>query len=131
KKAGVKQAINQQMRWDAGIHASKDLINRGVIGQPTDAQIQVSVATPWHMWPWLAAAPQLEVMFHSIHYLDSMRYLFGDPEWVTSRHARYAKQEPVKGETKTITILDYANGLQALIAVNHCNEYAEPLATFR
>jgi predicted dehydrogenase len=131
KKAGVKQAINQQMRWDAGIHASKDLINRGVIGQPTDAQIQVSVATPWHMWPWLAAAPQLEVMFHSIHYLDSMRYLFGDPEWVTSRHTRYAKQEPVKGETKTITILDYVNGLQALVAVNHYNEYADPFATFR
>jgi predicted dehydrogenase len=131
KQAGVKQAINQQMRWDAGIRASKNLIMEGVIGQPTDAQIQVSVATPWHMWPWLAAVPRLEVMFHSIHYLDALRYLFGDPEWVTSRHARYAKQGNVNGETKTITILDYTDGLQAMVSVNHYNQYAEPFATFR
>jgi predicted dehydrogenase len=131
KQAGVKQAINQQMRWDAGIRASKDLIKRGVIGQPTDAQIQVSVATPWHMWPWLAAVPRLEITFHSIHYLDALRYLFGDPEWVTSRHARYANQGAVKGETKTITVLDYTSGLQILVSVNHYNEYADPFATFR
>jgi predicted dehydrogenase len=131
ERAGVKQAINHQMRWDAGIRASKHLIEAGVIGQPTDAQIQVSVATPWHMWPWLANAPQLEIMYHSIHYLDAIRYLFGDPEWVTSRHARYANQGAVKGETKTITVLDYANGLQALVSVNHYNEWAAPFATFR
>lgn len=131
KQAGVWQAVNQQMRWDAGIRASKQLIDAGIIGQPTDAQIQVSVATPWHMWPWLAAVPRLEVMFHSLHYLDAMRFLFGDPEWVTSRHARYAGQGSVRGETKTITVLDYASGLQALVAVNHYNEYAEPFAIFR
>jgi len=131
KEAGVKQAINQQMRWDAGIRASKNLIEQGVIGQPTDAQIAVSVLTPWHMWPWLASAPHLEIMFHSIHYLDALRFLFGDPEWVTSRHARYPKQAPVQGESKTITVLDYASGLQAMTNVNHYNEYAEPYATFR
>src|SRR5574341_1325055 len=58
KKAGLKQASNHQMRWDAGIAASRDLIKRGVIGAPTDAQIQVSCQTPWHMWPWLASAPR-------------------------------------------------------------------------
>ena len=131
KQAGVKQAVNQQMRWDAGIRAAKTLIDQGVIGVPTDAQIQVSCATPWHMWPWLAAVPHLEVLFHSIHYLDAIRFLFGDPEWVTSRHARYANQGQVKGETKTVTVLDYANGLQALVAVNHYNEWAESYATFR
>ncbi len=130
-RAGVKQAINHQMRWDAGIRASKHLIEQGVIGQATDVQIQVSVSTPWHMWPWLASVSGLEVMFHSIHYLDAIRYLFGDPEWVTSRHARYALQGDVRGETKTITVLDYTNGLQALVSVNHYNQWAEPFATFR
>jgi predicted dehydrogenase len=131
KTAGIKQAINHQMRWDAGIHASKHLIKGGVIGQPTDAQIQVGCLTPWHMWPWLAAVPGLEIKFHSIHYLDSLRYLFGDPEWVTSRHARYPNQGNVQGETKTITVLDYASGLQALVAVNHYNEWGETFAIFR
>jgi predicted dehydrogenase len=130
ENAGLKQAVNQQMRWDAGIAASRDMISRGFIGIPTAAQIQVSMETPWHMWPWLAAAPRLEVMFHSIHYLDAMRSLFGEPAWVTSRHARYAEQGEVRGETKTITVLDYTDGLQAMVAVNHYNIHGKPYATF-
>jgi predicted dehydrogenase len=129
-RAGRKVAVNQQMRWSAGIAAAKDLIARGFIGQPTDAQIQVSVTTPWHMWPWLKVAPRLEIMYHSIHYLDSLRYLLGDPQWVTSRHARYPGQ-PETGETKTVTLLDYDSGLQALIAVNHHDHSGDNYATFR
>lgn len=130
KKAGRLVAVNQQMRWDAGIAAAKDLISRGFIGQPTDAQIQVSSTTPWHLWPWLAQSPRLEVQFHSIHYLDAMRYLFGDPYWVTSRHTRYPLQK-ARAETKTITVLDYASGMQALVAVNHYDESGDNYATFR
>ncbi|MCP4361593.1 MAG: Gfo/Idh/MocA family oxidoreductase [Chloroflexi bacterium] len=131
EEANLKQAVNHQMRWDAGIAAARDLIARGFIGTATDAQIQVSCETPWHMWPWLASAPRLEVMYHSIHYIDSLRSLFGTPEWVTSRHARYADQGNVQGETKTITIMDYAAGLQAMVAVNHYNIHGETFATFR
>ena len=130
QRAGKKVAVNQQMRWSAGIAAARDVIRRGIIGQPTDAQIQVTTNTPWHMWPWLANSPRLEVNYHSIHYIDSMRALFGEPEWVTSHHARYPKQQSV-GETKTITVLDYAAGLQALIAVNHSDESQDNYATFR
>jgi predicted dehydrogenase len=118
------------MRWSPCIAASKWLIDRGYIGQPTDTQIQVSVTTPWHMWPWLKVAPRLEVMYHSIHYLDSLRYLLGDPEWVTSRHTRFFNQ-PETGETKTVTILDYASGLQALVAVNHHDHSGDSYAHFR
>ncbi len=131
RAAGVKQAVNHQMRWDSGIAAAKIMVERGLIGTPTDAQIQVSSATPWHMWPWLAHAPRLEVQYHSIHYLDSMRFIFGSPDWVTSRHAKYAAQGDVRAETKTVTVLDYANGLQALVAVNHYNMHAEASAIFR
>ena len=130
KRAGVKVAVNQQMRWSAGIAAARDLIRKGIIGRPTDAQIQVSTSTPWHLWPWLANSPRLEISYHSIHYLDALRSLFGGPAWVTSRHARYPKQG-AKAETKTITVLDYADGLQALVAVNHHDESSDTYATFR
>ncbi len=82
------------------------------------------------MWPWLANSPRLEVQYHSIHYIDSMRSLFGNPEWVTSRHAKYPKQG-AKAETKTITVLDYVGGLQAMVAVNHHDESGDGYATFR
>jgi predicted dehydrogenase len=130
QRLGRKAAVNQQMRWSAGIAAAKDLVARGLIGQPTDAQIQVSVTTPWHMWSWLRVTPRLEIMYHSIHYLDSLRYLFGDPAWVSSRHARFPGQ-PETGETKTVTVLDYDSGLQALVAANHHDHSGDSYATFR
>ncbi|MEN9933580.1 MAG: hypothetical protein RLZZ387_159 [Chloroflexota bacterium] len=130
RRAGRKVAVNQQMRWSAGIAAARDLISRGFIGQVTDAQIQVTTSTPWHMWPWLREAPRLDVMYHSIHYIDSMRSILGDPEWVTSRHAKFPGQ-PERAETKTVTVMDYASGAQALIAVNHHDESGDHSATFR
>ncbi|MFM7677780.1 MAG: Gfo/Idh/MocA family protein [Roseiflexaceae bacterium] len=128
--AGCMIAVNQQMRWSAGIAASKDLIQRGYIGEPTDAQIQVSTRTPWHMWPWLRDSQHLDVMYHSIHYLDSMRHLFGDPAWVTSRHSQYPGQQE-RAETKTVTILDYASKLQVVVMVNHHDNSQDVYATYR
>jgi predicted dehydrogenase len=118
---GVLLAVNQQFRWSPAIRASHTLIENGWIGQPTEVSIAESMLSPWHLWPWLADSPQLEIMYHSIHYLDGVRFLFGDPAWVTSRHTRYPDPGQVKGETKTITVLDYESGMQALVAVNHSN----------
>jgi len=131
REAGVKLAVNQQLRWGQGIRAAKNLINQGWIGQVTDASIQVSVNTPWDMWGWLVESPRLEILYHSIHYIDAMRSLFGDPVWITSRHARYPLQGEMEGETKTITILDYESGLQAFIADNHYNQSDDYFAIFR
>ena len=128
--AGVSGAVNQQMRWDAGILASRDLIESGAIGTVTRAHVDVAVATPWHMWPWLASSPRLEVMFHSIHYLDAIRSVLGDPVWVTSVHGRDPRQTPVKGETKTVTVLEFDGGLQAHFTVDHYNTHGEPRAEF-
>jgi predicted dehydrogenase len=129
--AGVLLAVNQQMRWDAGVAASRDLIGRGVIGDVFSAEILVSIATPWHLWPWLAEAPRLEVTYHSLHYQDALRSIMGDPVAVTSVHGRHPEQAPVRGETITRTVLEYANGAQSLVAVNHFDLHAEPSAALR
>jgi predicted dehydrogenase len=109
RDAGVKLAVNQQMRWDAGIRVAHQLIARGALGHPADARIEVSVHTPWNLWPWMARSPRLEVMYHSIHYHDSLRFLFGEPKCVTAVHGRFPGQ-PETGETRTTTVLEYENG---------------------
>jgi len=143
REQGVKLAVNQQLRWGQGLRAARTLIRKGWIGAVTDASIQVSVNTPWDMWPWLAAQERLEILYHSIHYIDAIRSLFGDPEWITSRHSRYPLQGKVRGETKTITILDYADeqrsgdlqhtapNMQAFVADNHYNLSDDYFAIFR
>jgi predicted dehydrogenase len=129
-RAGVKLAVNQQMRWDAGVRASRQLIEQGALGQPADARIEVSVSTPWHLWPWIARSERLEVMYHSIHYLDSLRYLFGDPIRVSAAHHRWPGQQEA-GETRTTTVLDFDANLLAIVDVNHHNWSDDAYATFR
>ncbi len=126
ERAGVLLAVNQQMRWAPCVAATRSLVRQGAIGRPREARIQVDVATPWHMWPWLASAPRLEVMFHSIHYLDALRSLLGDPVWVTSIHGRDPVRPRVAGETRTTTVLEYADGLQAQVIVSHDNDHGTP-----
>jgi predicted dehydrogenase len=127
---GVKLAVNQQMRWDAGIAVSKQLIDQGAIGIPADARIETSIRTPWHMWPWMANSPRLEIMYHSIHYQDSLRYLCGDPVAVSSLHSRWPGQ-PETGETRTLTSFIYEDDRRVTIDVNHHNWSADAYARFR
>jgi len=42
-----------------------------------------------------------------------------------------APARAVVGETKTVTILDYASGLQALVSANHYNQSDNYFAVFR
>ena len=118
QRSKLKIAVHQQFRWSSIIRAVRALIQAGWLGDILDVQVQVSIHTPWDMWPWIASQPRLEVLYHSIHYLDSLRFLFGDPVLVTSRHTKNPTQQ-AKGETKTITTWEYDNGLQILIAICH------------
>jgi len=130
REAHLKLAVNQQMRWDPAVRASRELIVQQRIGRPFDAMIQASFFAdlPGTVW---AELPRYELLCHSIHYTDSIRFLFGDPEWVTCRLVGFPFEGKVSGETKTITVLDYASGLQVLIAVNMCNPSDESFFTYR
>lgn len=123
-------AVNQQMRWDAGIAVARQLIEQGAIGIPADTRVEVSVRTPWHMWPWMANSPRLEIMYHSIHYQDTVRFLCGDPAAVSSLHARWPGQ-PEAGETRTQTTFIYEDDRRAVIDVNHHNWSDDAYARFR
>ncbi len=128
--ARVKLAVNQQFRWSPLIRALRTVMSEGWLGEILDVELQVSIHTPWELWPWLAKQPRLEVLFHSIHYLDALRFLFGDPALITSHHGRHPAQT-IKGETKTVTVWEYITGLQILIAVCHYDRSSENYSRVR
>jgi len=130
EKAKVKIAVNQQMRWDAGIRCARLLIDDGWLGTPTYATIQVHCKTDWSLWPWIYQGKRLEVMFHSIHYIDSLRYLLGRPQTVFTSGTR-APGERTQAETKTLTVWEYDSGLQVLIDVCHTTWQDDAYAIFR
>ncbi|HXY50708.1 MAG TPA: Gfo/Idh/MocA family oxidoreductase [Terriglobales bacterium] len=130
EEAKVKLAVNQQMRWDAGIRCARLLIDQGWLGAPTYGTIQVHCKTDWSLWPWIYQGERLEIMFHSIHYIDSLRYLLGDPAWVFSSGGR-APGETTRAETKTLTVWEYDSGLQVLIDACHSTWQGDSYAIFR
>ena len=129
-RAQVKIAVNQQMRWDAGMRCARLLIDDGWLGTPTYATIQVHCKTDWSLWPWIYQGTRVEIMFHSIHYIDSLRYLLGDPAYVFTSGSR-APGEKTQAETKTLTVWEYDSGLQVLIDVCHTTWQDDPYAIFR
>jgi Predicted dehydrogenases and related proteins len=131
-EAGVKGAVNQQMRWAPGIRASHAIINRGWLGELVQASIQVNVFTDWESWRWLTEIDKLEVMYHSIHYLDSIRFLFGTPEYIYADGAKFPNQK-AKGETRTLIHMKFPGDTRGLIHDNHNNWAGEDdwYATFR
>lgn len=128
--AGVRLAVNQQMRWEPVIRATRGLLDAGRYGTPAGAMYDIDIQTRWETWPWMAALDQLEYRYHSIHYFDSARFLFGEPASVIASVGKYPGQG-VRGETRTFTILEYTETVNVAIIVNHNNWSTESRALIR
>jgi predicted dehydrogenase len=133
RRTGVKAAVNQQMRWSPGIRASHTIRSRGWLGEILQASIQVNVLTEWEQWPWITQIEHLEIMYHSIHYLDAIRFVVGRPPlYVYADAARFPGQVS-RGETRTLIHLAFSGETRGLVHDNHNNiaEQDDWYATFR
>jgi len=130
EERGVKLGVNQQMRYDEGIAAARSMVQRGWLGEATTMSFNVHVYTDWSPWEWLVSSPRMEILFHSIHYFDAIRSIFGDPELVFSTGSGTAGQI-VAGETRSISTLVYPGNLRAFVHSAHENRAGDFEATFR
>ena len=130
KSNGIVAAVNQQLRFEEGIAAAYAMVKEGWIGKVTNFAINVNLDTPWHMWPWAKDLPRLEVMLHSIHYHDTIRWFLGNPKTVFCAAGRTAGQYP-QGETRTISTYLYDGNLTATVHSNHMNRGGDNYALYR
>jgi predicted dehydrogenase len=72
-------AVNFQLRFSPNVLALRDLLTRGALGAIVDIEVRIVIDQPWHLWSFLETAPRLEIPYHSIHYLDAIRSLVGEP----------------------------------------------------
>jgi len=128
--SGLVVGVNQQLRFDEGMAAAHRMVELGLIGEVTNFNITVNLDTPWELWDWAQAMPRLEIMVHSIHYHDVVRWFMGEPESVYAIAGRTPGQSPV-GETRTISSYRFKNGSSALVHANHVNRGGDNLAEFR
>lgn len=104
-------AVNQNMRFDQSIRALKTLLDRGALGTPILATIEMRAVPHWQAW--LREYHRLTLLNMSIHHIDSFRFIFGDPEsiFVSARkdpRTRFAHEDGI-----CLYILEYADGLRA------------------
>lgn len=113
EQAGIALAVNQNMRYDQSIRACKDVLDRGYLGEPIFASIDMRAIPHWMPWQERLGWVTLRIM--SIHHLDTFRYLFGDPVRVfaSTRPDPRTEQKFAHQDGICLYILEYANGFRA------------------
>src|SRR3546814_18812209 len=85
RACGLTASVNFQLRYSAMMLAVADAIARGQLGELVEIEVHLNLVTPWHLFPHLIPNPRVEIVSHSIHYLDTIRALAGDPKGVFAR----------------------------------------------
>jgi len=123
-------AVNQQLRFSESVAAAMAMARMGWIGDPFEMSWQFHVYTPWESWPWVAKQPRLDLNQFTIHFIDAVRTILGEPLFVYGTQAREPGQ-PEAGETRTISVLEFKGETRALLCSFHKNRTADPRAEFR
>jgi len=118
----LKAAMNFQLRYAPSALAARSLIQGGYIGELHDLDFRVTVYTPWHLWTFLEGIPRVEILYHSIHYLDLIRSFLGDPQGVYAKTVKHPKAGRLAA-TRSNIILDYGDSLRANVSTNHHHEF--------
>jgi predicted dehydrogenase len=109
--SGKVLSVNQNMRYDQSVRALKTVLDRGYLGEPVLATIEMRAIPHWQTF--LEGTDRLTLANMSIHHLDCFRHLFGDPEgiFVSARPDPRTTFEHRDGIC--LSILEYANGMRA------------------
>ena len=122
RKKGLTAAVNFQLRWAPNMLAARALYETGALGELHDMEVSVSVHMPWELWSFLSTAPRLEILYHSIHYVDLVRSWFGNPIGVYAKTVKSPRTAELAA-TKSVITLDYGDDKRVFIASNHSHDF--------
>ncbi|RZJ53410.1 MAG: Gfo/Idh/MocA family oxidoreductase [Flavobacterium sp.] len=121
ERKNLVAAINFQLRFASFVSAARYMINQGIIGDLYDLEFKVTVNTPWELFPLIKEHPRLEILFHSVHYIDCIRSFLGNPKSVMAKTAKH----PLKklSSSRSTIILDYGENMHVVINTNHDHHF--------
>ncbi|MCO5150997.1 MULTISPECIES: Gfo/Idh/MocA family protein [unclassified Shinella] len=117
----LKAAVNFQLRFAPMILALKDAIAKGLLGEVVDFDVYLALDTPWQLWSFLEGLPRIEIAMHSIHYLDVIRQVLGDPQGVHAKSIGHPSHR--MAQTRTTAILDYGDWVRCALSINHDHRF--------
>jgi len=122
QERGLNAAINCQLRFAPFVMAARHLIDSGFIGDLIDLEMRLTVMTPWHLFPFLNGLPRMEIVYHSVHYVDLFRSFLGEPRSVYARTYAHPALPELASVSSSI-ILDYPDPVRATITTNHMHRF--------
>ena len=115
-------AVNFQLRFAPNMLALRDALATGLLGNVTDVEVRLTLHTPWSYWAFLKGVPRIEVLMHSIHYIDLIRALIGEPAGVYCRGVRHPDLAGYS-DTRSSIILDYGDLIRCSLTLNHTHTF--------
>ena len=119
---GLVAAVNLQLRFAPNMMAARDIVSRGLIGELHDVDIRLTCSMPWHLWTFLYGIPRMEIIYHSIHYVDLVRSFLGEPAGVWCKTQRHPQMMDL-ASTRTSIAFDYGDVVRANVATNHGHSF--------
>jgi predicted dehydrogenase len=116
EQAGVRLMINENFRWQAWYRKIREMLDSGQLGKPflvyIHRRLRVSLPEFDHRQAYMKDMPHWAVYELGVHYLDTLRFLFGEPDLIFCRLHRVSSE--IKGEDVQVITLGYP-GLTCLI----------------
>ena len=122
REKNLNAGINFQLRYAPFINEARRMIGNGDIGELVDVVVNVNVFTPWHLWDFLFTAPRVEILYHSIHYLDLVRSFLGNPKGIYAQTVRHPQMKEL-ASVRTSMILNYGEMVRANVFTNHAHDF--------
>lgn len=122
RRKGLVAAVNTQLRFVPYVAAARELIASGAIGELYDLQVQVTVRTPWELFPQVLTLDRLEINMHSVHYLDLIRSFLGNPDGVSAVTERHPTAD--HANSRSAILLRYrGRPLRVVVSTNHDHHF--------
>ncbi|MEO8242480.1 MAG: Gfo/Idh/MocA family oxidoreductase [bacterium] len=111
-KAGKLLSVNQNMRYDQSMRVLKQLLDHGDLGEVVFAQIDMHAIPHWQ--GFLADYDRLTLANMSVHHLDILRFLFGDPTEITTQTRKDPRTTFDHKDGITVSTLRFPSGVLAV-----------------
>jgi predicted dehydrogenase len=112
KAAGKILSVNQNMRYDQSMRVLKQIIDSGALGEIVFAQIDMHAIPHWQ--PFLEDYDRLTLSNMSVHHLDVLRFLLGQPTEITTQTRKDPRTTFEHSDGITVSTLRFASGALAV-----------------
>lgn len=110
--AGKILSVNQNMRYDQSIRVLSQLLDQGALGTPVIATIEMRAVPHWQ--GFLEQYDRLTLANMSVHHLDALRFLFGEPEQIYTAVRTDPRTEFAHTDGVVASTLTFPSGLLAI-----------------